>query len=209
MIPWVCQKSNTHMKKIKPKYNPVSTLNSKRKECPALPARHYPLSYLPLEARAGSWWHQPCVLCVSDTHLPWSCRRRRAAWTRGQWAWACRLPRARSTPAGPWSPGDQPAQQTGTLAFALVHAASVPHTKWGHRAVFPLKQGLEYIKLPAALAAPGCSSIISRRTELLWKPSKHKLSQQAVFIEQPPCWSLVSSCSTCRNIFCQLMPSPG
>lgn len=159
------------MKKIKPKYNPVSTLN-KRKVCPALLAKYHPLSNLPLKARAGSWWHQPRVLCVLDTHRPWSCRRRRAAWTRGRWAWACRIPRARSTPAGPWSPADQPAQQTGTLAFALVRAASVPHTLWGHRAVFPQKQGLEHIKLPAALAAPGCSSIISGRTELLWKPSK-------------------------------------
>lgn len=152
----------------------------------------------------------PCAAsCVWGTHRPWSCRRRRAAWTRGRWAWACRIPRARSTPAGPWPPGDQPAQQTETGTFAMLLAASGPHTQQGHEAVFPLKQGLEYIKLPAALTAPGCSSISSGRTELLWKPSKHKLSQQAVFIKQLPCWSLVSACSTCRSIFCQLMPSPG
>lgn len=49
------------MKKIKPKYNPVSTLNNKRKEYTALPAKCCPLSSLPLEAGAESWCQQSPV----------------------------------------------------------------------------------------------------------------------------------------------------
>lgn len=47
-------------KKIKPKCNPVSTLN-KREERPAPLAKYFSLSNLPLKAKAESWWHQPSV----------------------------------------------------------------------------------------------------------------------------------------------------
>lgn len=56
------------MKKIKLKYNPVSTLNNKGNECPALPAKYCPLSNLALEARAEGCCQQPCVqLCQTLT----------------------------------------------------------------------------------------------------------------------------------------------